>query len=287
MSFRLLFAVLLPLIAFAVQKVFFVMGTYAVVDFEREEDAYKAYRIMKEVEEKLSHYIENSEVSLLNRSEGKKVKLSPLTLRALRKAIEVSEKTYGHFSPLTEGRVIECLKKGVNECGEKKRLPADLLELGEDWARLKGKAAVDLGGIGKGFALEEVYRRLKSDKGFVSIAGDMKVWGHSRLLAIKDPLKDGVLAEMVNVKDVCLSTSGNYVKEHIKKEDITLVQITVAHTDCSLADAFATALFSMSRKERRRFMRKNPQVGVLELYGDGSLFINRAFRDFFSPILIR
>ena len=287
MSFRLLLLIFLPFVSFAVQKVFFVMGTYAVVEFEKEEDAYRAYRIMREVEEKLSHYLDDSEISLLNGSQGKRVRLSPLTLRALKIAIEASERTYGRFSPLTEKKVIECLKKEAPECGEKRRLPTDLLEVGKDWARLGGEAAVDLGGIGKGFALEEVYRRLKSDKGFVSIAGDMKVWGHSRLLAVKDPLRGSVLAEMVNAKDVCLSTSGNYVREHIEEKDKDLVQVTVAHTDCSFADAFATALFSMDKEERRRFLKKNPQVGVLELYKNGSIFINRAFREFFFPILIR
>jgi thiamine biosynthesis lipoprotein len=84
-----------------------------------------------------------------------------------------------------------------------------------------------------------------------------------------------------------MSTSGNYIKKHIEQRDGYLLQVTVVHRLCSLADAYATALFSMSFEERRRFVRNNPGVGVLELYSDGTLYMNGAFRSFFDTLIIR
>ena len=246
------------------------MGTYAIVDLPSEEDTYRAYRIMKEVEERLSPFLEDSEVSLLNkRAHTEWIEVSPLTYRFLEEAKRAWEKTYGYFNILH--------KSGAS--------PEDIL-LKDGRVRFRKRAQLDPGGIGKGFALEVAFERLNLKEGFLSLAGDMKVWGHRRLLAVKNP-SGGVLAEMINSKDVCLSTSGNYHKKHILQKDKDLIQITVAYKNCTLADAYATALFSMPKNLRRKFLKENPSVGVLEIYKSGDVYISGSFRRFFSFILIR
>ncbi|CUT01335.1 ApbE family protein, partial [Candidatus Kryptobacter tengchongensis] len=55
--------------------------------------------------------------------------------------------------------------------------------------------SIDLGGIGKGFAIEKTYNYLKINSGFISIGGDMKVWGHKRTLAIKNPIEGDALVQ--------------------------------------------------------------------------------------------
>jgi len=132
--------------------------------------------------------------------------------------------------------------------------------------------------------VEKAYRHTSAEWGFIGIAGDMKVWGHRRVLGVKDPLGGGIFLLMLNVKDLCLSTSGNYYREHIKGKDPELVQLTVVFENCTLADAFATALFSMDREQRRRFLAENPRVGVLEIYRDGSFYINGSFLTYFDSI---
>ena len=61
----------------------------------------------------------------------------------------------------------------------------------------------------------------------------------------------------------------------------------MVHEDCTYADAYATALFSMPRELRRKFEKENPDVGILELLRDGSLYMNRRFREFFEVIIFR
>lgn len=288
---RAIYLILLLLnLSFGVERLFYLMGTYTYVDLPSEEKVYEAYRYMRKLEEKLSDYVEDSEISLINKNAGlRAVEVSEETLEVIKISLEVSERTYGYFDISIGAITVNCKRKKAIDCERAEKLVNyKNVELNGSSVFLKEKGmALDLGGIGKGYTVEKAYERVKTEKGFIGIAGDMKVWGERRLLAVKDPLKNSVLAQMVNRKDVCLSSSGNYVRKHIKQEDRELIQITVAHENCAYADAFATALFSMPREKREKFLRENPEIGVLELYEDGTVRMNGAFRDFFEVILFR
>ena len=72
------------LFAFSQEKVFHLMGTYAIIDLSSEK-AYQAYRFMKGLEEKLSDYIEDSEVSKINKKAGvEPVEVSADTLEVIK-----------------------------------------------------------------------------------------------------------------------------------------------------------------------------------------------------------
>lgn len=276
--------------AFGVERTFYLMGTYALIDLPSQEEVYRAYREMKRVESIISSYIQDSETNKVNTSAGiKPVQVSDEFLELLRISLEVSRKTYGYFDVTIGSFTINHLRKGILQREDALKL-VDFRNVeirnGKVFLRKKGMA-LDFGGIGKGYAVEVAHRSLKSERGFIGIAGDMKVWNQERVLAIKDPLRGGSLLQMVNARDLCLSTSGNYHKDHIATEDKDLVQITVVYENCTYADAYATALFAMPREKRRSFLKENPSVGVLELYRDGSVYMNEAFRSYFKMILFR
>lgn len=281
---------ILTCLTFSKEKIFYLMGTYVVVDIPEEEEAYRAYRIMRSLEEKLSDYIPTSEISLINALAGDRpVAVSGETLEVIRKSLEVSEKTYGYFDASVGAITIRHLREKSLSLEEAKGLVnyKDIeVEGSKVFLRRRGMA-LDLGGIGKGFILEKTYEALKVPKGFIGAAGDMKVWGEKRLLGVKDPISGGVLLQMVNSGDLCLSTSGNYLRRHIDQKDEDLLQITVVYRDCTYADAYATALFSMPKELRRKFERENPEVGVLELFKDGSLYMNGSFRGYFEILVLK
>ena len=269
---------------------FYVMGTYAYVELPSEEEAYRAYRLMRSLEGKISDYIDSSEVSLINRNAGRRpVRVSEETMKVLRLALSASEKTYGYFDVTVGALTINHKRHGRltrEEAEELVNFRNLVLEDGSAFLKEEGMA-VDLGGIGKGYALDLVREKLSSPWGFVSIAGDMSVWGTERVIAVKDPLSGGSLLQGVNAGDLCISTSGNYIRQHIEQRDEELLQVTVVHRACALADAYATALLSMPLHLRRKFMAENPDVGVLELYRDGSLHMNPAFRRSFRLIIFK
>ncbi len=285
---KLLALLLFISLALSQEKLFHLMGTYALIELPEGRE-YEAYRYMKSLEEKLSDYIQTSEVSAINQRAGQDcVEVSEDTLEVIRKALEVSKTTYGFFDITVGSYTINHRRKKLLGEEEARKLI--------DYRRLKIEAnrvcllekgmAIDLGGIGKGYTVQKVYERLKTPWGFVSIAGDMKVWGHSRLLAVYNPINGQILAQGYNAKDLCLSTGGNYFRRHILGRENSLVQATVAYSDCTITDALETALLAMDDESRERFLRENPHIGVLLLFRDGSLYVNRAFMDYFDGLRI-
>jgi len=276
----------LSLFAFSQEKVFHLMGTYAIIDLHSQK-AYQAYRFMKGLEEKLSDYIEGSEVSKINQKAGvEPVEVSSETLEVIKKSLWLSELTEGAFD-ITVG-AITIRARRLREFSEdearnlvnykKVRVEGSSVFLEE-----KGMA-IDLGGIGKGFAIQKAYEFIKTDEGFIAIAGDLRVWGHKRLLAVYNPTNGKILAQGYNKRDLCLSTSGNYRREHIIGKGSKLLQITVAYEDCTLTDGLSTALFAMDDKKRWDFIEKHPQFGYLLLFSDGSVYVNKTFLEFFESL---
>ncbi len=286
---RTILAVLVFEVSVSQGETYYLMGTYAYIEFPSKEWNLLVYKYLREIESKLSDFIDTSEISLINSSAGKNfVKVSDITIEVIRKSIEVSEKTFGYFDVTVGALTINSKRLGkIDEDSAHKLVNfKDIIISGDSVMLAKESMAIDLGGIGKGFAIEKVYQRFRTARGFVSIGGDMKVWGHKRTLAIKDPINGGSLVQMVNSKDVSISTSGNYIKKHIQTEDDEIIQVTVAHEDATYADAYATALFAMSRSAREKFLKEN-NLAVLILYKDGSIYMSDKFKDFFAVIIFR
>ncbi len=274
------------LFAFSQERVFHLMGTYAIIDLPSEK-AYQAYKFMKGLEEKLSDYIEDSEVSKINRKAGvEPVEVSADTLEVIKKSLWLSELTEGAFD-ITVGAITIRAKRlrEISEDEARKLVNYKKVRLEGSSVFLQEKGmAIDLGGIGKGFTIQKAYEFIKTDKGFIAIAGDLRVWGHKRLLAVYNPINGKILAQGYNKKDLCLSTSGNYRRKHIIGKGGKLLQITVAYEDCTLADGLSTALFAMDDKKRWDFIEKHPQFGYLLLFSDGSVYVNRTFLEFFESL---
>jgi thiamine biosynthesis lipoprotein len=250
----------------------------------------KAYEILRDIEGKLSDYIDSSDVSKINANAGKRfVKVSDVTMEMIKKAIEVSEKSFGYFDITIGALTINAKRLGkIDEIKAKKLVNFKNILIKEDSVMLKEEnMAIDPGGIGKGFAIEKAYEKLNTKRGFISIGGDMKIWGHKRTIAIKDPRNGKSLAQMVNFKDVSISTSGNYLRKHIVTPEEDVLQVTVAHEDAGFADAFSTAIFAMPEKMRRKFIEDNPDVGVLILYKNGSIYMNKKFMEFFEILIFK
>jgi len=276
----------LPLFVFSQEKVFHLMGTYAIIDLPSEK-AYQAYRFMKGLEEKLSDYIEDSEVSRINQKAGvEPVEVSADTLEVIKKSLWLSELTEGAFDITAGAITIRARRLGeISEDQARNLMNYKKVRAEGSSVFLQEKGmAIDLGGIGKGFAIQKVYEFIKADKGFIAIAGDLRVWGHKRLLAVYNPINGKILTQGYNKKDLCLSTSGNYRREHIIGKGGKLLQVTVAYEDCTLADGLSTALFAMDDKKRWDFIEKYPQFGYLLLFSDGSVYVNKTFLEFFESL---
>ncbi len=147
------------------------------------------------------------------------------------------------------------------------------------------RCSIDLGGIGKGYAVDSVANYLNENgiKEFiVEAGGDLLVRSTSpKSIGIRHPRKHGALIDTLYVADGAVATSGDYEKFFI--QDSTrychiidpatgygvsdLMSVTIITKKAYLSDAFATAVFVMGKEEGQHFLMENNLSGLL-IYAD-------------------
>jgi thiamine biosynthesis lipoprotein len=278
-----------PLIVRATQPVA-VMGTktslMAVVEKGQEDrlarGLEKAERALRRIEGWMSTYINLSELSRLNRAPaGQFVKLSPQTLEVLHLAKKLHRDTGSAFDA-TYLRIF----KLWGRAGKAKRLPTDAelaaARRASGWDKfelLKGgarktvaEAGIGLGGIAKGYAIDEAAEAMKQAGcagGLVDVGGDIRCFGPSPRggpwrVGVRNPFDPGgddYLATLV-LTGQAVCTSGNYERfaeiggkrySHIidprTGRPVSLApSVTVVAPTAAVADGWATALSVLGRK---------------------------------------
>ncbi|MFA5259914.1 MAG: FAD:protein FMN transferase [Candidatus Omnitrophota bacterium] len=266
-----------------------LMGTYVTVDicYPREGttallNAYdEVWARLKEVQGVTSIYDPQSEISRLNGSYPDAVSVGHDLYQVLESSTRFSELTQGTFDvtifPLfqlwreagREGR----LPTKVEISKAKDRVGMRFVELLEDQQvrLLKPEMALDLGGIAKGYAVDEAARVLRS-KGFndffIDAGGDIYVGGQSCngmpwRIGIRNPAQKDQIIDIVEVRNQAVTTSGSY-EQYVEIDGQTyshiidprtgfpqkgIVSATVIAPITYEADALATALCILAEKE--------------------------------------
>ena len=287
------------------------MGTRArvLIYGGTNRDADRAFSKIKEIDNLLSDYNPGSEISEINREAGKKpVNVSPYVTQILEISKEVAEETGGEFDP-----TIGALTIGVYRFGREGGSPISEkgIERGKslvDYRRLiiKGDTVylekegmmLDLGGIGKGYAIDKAVQALKEEgitKAVVSLSGDIRVFGNDIRMGIKDPGKEGTIADFrTGTGDLAISTSGGYERSvtsdgktyhHLivpgtgRPGDDFLSVTVVLHGNNTLADAYATSLFVMGKQKAFEFLARHPETGVFIVFPNGDTYYNKALTE--------
>jgi thiamine biosynthesis lipoprotein len=228
---------------------------------------------LRRVEARMSVWLSDSEISRLNAAGvGEDVPLEPDTRFVLHAARDAARETRGAFD-VTVRPLISLWRRA----GEHGQPPAEAavadaraasnwesIELTGTGARkLSPRAAVDLGGIAKGYAIDRavgILRRAGLEGGLVDVGGDLACFGRPPEgerwpVDVKNPFGEGNLAKL-RVPDGAVCTSGNYARfTLIAGERYSHVldprtgypadaapSVTVVAPDAITADVWATAL---------------------------------------------
>ncbi len=170
-----------------------------------------------------------SDVSLLNASSGRAVKVHDDVYRLLEKSKDYGVLTHGAFD-VTVGPLMLLWK----QAGKKGRLPTEqeirnakeyvgvgrVELLGDGFARVPDGVKVDLGGNASGFVADQGADMLRSagfkdfliDAGGEVYAAGLACEGRPWRVGVNDPENKGRLAGRVELKDMAVSTSGSYEK---------------------------------------------------------------------------
>jgi thiamine biosynthesis lipoprotein len=240
-----------------------------------------AIQEVQRVEELMSTFRPESEISRVNRSAGgEPVAVSAPTAEVVRAALRMAETTDGAFD-VTYAPLGAAWRKAVQQGREptEQELEAARALVGTDKVTLTAEnrislaqpgMEVDLGGIAKGYAIDRAARALQEagvSGGIVDVGHDLRLFGTPedggkwRVGVHRPP---GVEREFIlEVGDCAVTTSGDYARgfhlgnkwySHIidprtgrPATDVT--SVTVVGPDATRADALATALSVMGPDE--------------------------------------
>jgi thiamine biosynthesis lipoprotein len=224
--------------------------------------------LVDDLESRLSRFIETSEISRINRLRaGETLHLTEDTHRCLTLAARASMETGGLFD-VTQGRRI-ALRKGGDPAPPE--LETGCLFVHPDAPAISCQAPgrqVDLGGIGKGFALDRIRELLLE----FEVEGGMLEAGASTLCAfgpeawpteLSGAAGDRLVLELL---DATLSASGTtlqgcHIVHPVADAEISYLsdRVWAVSNSAALADAWSTALMLMT-----------PEQVAICLGGDGS-----------------
>jgi len=269
-----------------------IMGTVVEISvIPADEEAIKeAFDAIKKVDELMSTYKPESEVSILNR-QGEN-QLSPQTTQIIQEAIKFSEMTEGAFDitcrPLInlwnrakkEEKIptLQEIEEAKNLVSYKKiALEGDLVKFGQPGME------IDLGGIAKGWAVDKAIQALRKREvkaALVNAGGDLYALGRRSLwkkweVGTQHPRDQEKILTTIEVSDRGVATSGDYRRyftlegrrfSHIVDprtgetvEEVPM-SVTVVAPDATTADALATGIFVLGPEEGMKLIESLPGV---------------------------
>ena len=222
-----------------------------------------AFQLIDDIEDKLSRYRPGSDVWQINHMQAdESLFVCDFCYDCLRQSLEAFQQTRGLFD-ITLGKQIEHKKNEVD--GDTPGISGKLMVDPEKPAVHCTEAGreIDLGGIGKGFALDKVAELLKSfgvQDGLVSA-------GASTQLAFGDsswPIRLGETdaAQTIQLKDSAFSASGTGIQgSHIVFPDLQTSaeaayasqRVWVLHESAAMADAWSTAAMFIGADDLQYF----------------------------------
>jgi len=284
-----------------------IMSTYINIMLEKEDKAYMedAFNIFKDIDKSLSSFDESSKIYKLNHILH--VELDKYTYEALILSQKYYKETNGYFDVS-----IGSITKDLYKFGSDERVPSklELLNAKVDFSALHvelKKASItygmkiDLGGMGKGFAVDKAnqfFRTKGIKKGIISASGDIRCLSTCRM-EVKNPFVNDSLVSFYTTKDdLGISTSGNYNRyvqskenNHLinpkqKKPQTKFISITLVGSIPSAdLDAYATAASVMPIKKAYEFL-DSIGVGYIVLQSDKKLFISKNIKEYTKDLVV-
>ena len=214
------------------------LGTFVRVDVCHEpqqtstlgEALARVWQRLSDINALMSAHDDESDIGRLNRADTRPVRIHADTYHVLRTALEYSQLTDGAFDVTVKGLV-----DLWREAAEKNEMPPperihsartavgmdNLVFVGDNTVRLYNEnTRVDLGGIAKGYAVDEAARILR-DEGFehflIDAGGDLFAGGRNcrgRVwrIGIRDPRDTNRIIDTIAVSDAAVTTSGDYMQ---------------------------------------------------------------------------
>ncbi len=297
----------------------FVIGTVVTItifDDDREQLLDMAFDKLLEIENLMSANLDASDIGKVNKEAGiKAVEVSKQTMEVVKKGIEYGETSSGKFD-ITMEPIVYMWNIGT----DKARVPKEQ-EINEalkyvDYSKVvideqnntiflpEKNMGIDLGGIAKGYATDEVVKLLRENgvkKAILNLGGNVYAIGTKNEdslwnIGIQNPFDErNNYFAIVSVADETVVTSGPY-ERYFEVEDgkryhhifdtstgypieNTLGSVTVITKNSIDADALSTTLFSLDIEMGLELAESLDGVECIFVDGHKNVYISSGLKD--------
>lgn len=288
----------IPTVTFRREAMACMFEIQIAADEACREWAARAFDWIDDLESQLTVYRDDSEVSIVNREAYENaIPIEPALFDLLSRCRQWTTATDGAFD-ITAGPLIRTwgflrrqgrLPTEIEIADAMRLVGMDNVELQESDQSIrfaKPGVEINLGSVGKGFALDRVAVRLKE----CGLNGGLLSAGHSSVLAVgtptwdtawqvelRDPHSESRAAAIVRLKDRALSTTGSSQQffefegrrfSHVLDPRTGwpangVAQATAIANDAATAEAVSTAFFVNGIEWTRDYCLRNPEVSAL------------------------
>jgi len=276
-----------------------------------------AFKIVKDIENRMSINIPDSEISNVNKNAGiEPVNVSPDILYLIQRSFTYSEISGGRFD-ITVGPLVELWGIGTSnamvpsreEIKENLKLTDfNMIDIDADAGTVfltKKKMMLDLGGIAKGFAADRVKEFLIGqgvEHAIIYMGGNILVIGDNpekRLwkIGIQNPfMPGGTVMGVVEAFDQTIVTSGIYERyfieddvyyHHILDTDTgypvnnSLASVTIITLCSTDADALSTAVFALGLEKGLSLIENLNETDAVFITRNREVYISSGMKDLF------
>lgn len=284
------------------------MGTYWQVSVAEKMNKAEIADLDKKIQaellavnQQMSTFIADSEISRFNNSSDTAVEISSEMSKVVATALQISAESAGKYDitilPLVE--IWGFAAKKVEKKPTDEEIASVLPLVGYQKLHLDGdilrkdnpQMRIDLSSIAKGYGVDRVAELLVKEMRqnfLVDIGGEVRAggskFGKAWKIAVEVPENRGEnsIAEVLDLTDKSLATSGNYrnfidydgeravhtIDPRTGRGAVSnLLSVTVAAENCMLADAYATALMAIGAAEAEKFAERQ-KLAVLFIFAD-------------------
>jgi thiamine biosynthesis lipoprotein len=257
----------------------------------------------KRIDLLMSTYIEDSEISLINREAADRpVVAGDELFRIIQRSLDISVLTRGAFD-ITYESVGQHFNFRDRERPDEATVAANLdlidyrlvkLDQGHGTVQFGAQGVrINLGGIAKGYVVErgvDLLRVAGVQHAVVTAGGDSRLLGDRRgqpwMVGIRDPRVDGELAMTVPLQDEAISTSGDY-ERYFDEDGVRYHHIispstgnpasgvhsaTVFGPDAVMTDALSTSVFVMGVDQGLKLIGTLPDYESIVINDQGQIF---------------
>lgn len=271
-----------------------LMGTYATISLPQENNSQitSSFDLIQNIEDSLSTYNPDATLSKLNKKH--KVEYDNF----LAESIELSKSYYlatDGFFDITIGSI----SKELYHFGEEKTYSPSIDELVKAHLNIDGihidkqtiqsdkNIVIDLGGMGKGYAVDKAANYLKEQnisKGIIALSGDIQCL-NSCDIYLQSPYSTQTFAKVTSKSSyLSVSTSGTYRRYATTPEEHHLINPKTAlqgrdfvsvslftTADNSKIDAYATAISVMPKEKAILFLKNMDDIGFIIVDSQGKI----------------